>query len=142
MIPHLPPLQTFGSSFESDGRLAGDLSIETVNCDTSNNVCQVSVPAPGFALVFLSDDALSSADQASTVHTFSTTAVTKTANTATIDASVLATSNGHSGKDRKLGSTSKGSASGAERGARVGGAIAAGAAMVFGAVVLVGRTWM
>ncbi|EIN05129.1 glycoside hydrolase family 79 protein [Punctularia strigosozonata HHB-11173 SS5] len=133
--------QTFGGSFESDGRLVGDLDIETVNCDTGNNVCQISVPAPGFALVFLSDDALTDADQASTVQTFSTTAVTKTVNTATIDASVLATSNGHSGKDRKLGSTSKGSSSDAPRSTATS-AFAAVAAMAFGAIVLVGRTWM
>ncbi|EIN05136.1 hypothetical protein PUNSTDRAFT_107422 [Punctularia strigosozonata HHB-11173 SS5] len=134
--------QTFGATFASDGRLKGDLDLQTVTCDTTANTCPIKVPAPGFALVFLSDDALSAADSVSTMTaTFSTTSVTKTANTVTIDASVLATSNGHSGKDRKLGSTSKGSSSDAPGSAAMS-AFAAVAAMTFGAIVLVGRWWM
>lgn len=104
--------QTFGLYFESDGRLKNDLHIDTVTCN-NDNTCTVSVPAPGFALVFITDDPanLGSGDP---VETFTTTAVTKTFNTATVDPSVLANSNGHSGKDRvNLGSTSYGSRSGA-----------------------------
>ncbi|KAG1852844.1 hypothetical protein DFJ58DRAFT_728345 [Suillus subalutaceus] len=73
----------------------------------SSNTCQVTVPAPGAALVFLSSNAYAESGNPST-QTFSTTAVTKTVNTARIDPSVLATSNGMSGATWELGSTSKG----------------------------------
>ena len=126
--------------FESDGRLNGTETVETIQCDQTAGTCTIPVPAPGFALVFLSQSAEQNSEPAAT-ETFSTTAVTKTVNTATIDASVLATSNGHSGKDRKLGSTSKGSSSDAPRSTATS-AFAAVAAMAFGAIVLVGRTWM
>jgi len=102
--------QTFGQSFESDGRLKNDIYIETVTCN-GDNTCNVIVPAPGFALVFITDDPtnLANGDPA---QTFTTTAYTNTFNTVTIDPSQLANSNGHSGKDRtKLGSTSFGSRS-------------------------------
>ncbi|EMD34954.1 glycoside hydrolase family 79 protein [Gelatoporia subvermispora B] len=100
--------QTFGGQFGADGRLQGTEYIQTVACDTGANACQVRVPAPGFALVFMTNDALEEATPTSTA-TFATTAYTKTMNTASIDPSVLATSNGHSGKDLQLGSTSSGS---------------------------------
>ncbi|GJE89063.1 glycoside hydrolase family 79 protein [Phanerochaete sordida] len=109
--------QTFGGEFESDGRLMGQETIQTVPCDTTAGTCTINVPAPGFALVYVSDTAVQDSEPAATA-TFSTTALTKTVNTATIDQSVLATSNGHSGKDRFTGSTSKGS-SGASRAAGV-----------------------
>ncbi|KAJ3738411.1 hypothetical protein DFH05DRAFT_1464608 [Lentinula detonsa] len=64
-----------------------------------------SVPAPGAALVFLTDDLTETEGAPST--TFATT--TKTATTATVDASVLATSNGCSGNS-PMGSSGKGSA--------------------------------
>ena len=104
--------QTFGQYFESDGRLTGDYHIETVTC-TNNNTCTVTVPAPGIALVFITDDPDNlwggNPDQ-----TYTTTAYTQTFNTATVNPSELANSNGHSGKDRvHLGSTSFGSISGA-----------------------------
>lgn len=103
--------QTFGLYFESDGRLMGDLHIDTVTCNT-DNTCAVKVPAPGFALVFITDDPDNLGSDKS--QTYSTTAYTKTFNTATVDPSQLANSNGHSGKDRtNLGSTSYGSRSGA-----------------------------
>ncbi|TFK48176.1 hypothetical protein OE88DRAFT_1635030 [Heliocybe sulcata] len=127
--------QTFGDVLSSDGRLQGTEDVQTVNCDQTNNQCSIRVPAPGFALVFLSDSAYSDSAPSAT-QTFSTTAVTKTMNTATIAASVLATSNGHSGANRALGSTSKGS-SGAVVGVRVPGAVAL-LAMVLGSLV-VGR---
>ncbi|THV02731.1 hypothetical protein K435DRAFT_748884 [Dendrothele bispora CBS 962.96] len=107
--------QTWGDHFASDGRPMGEESVQTVNCDTGNNVCQVQVPAPGFALVFLSEDALSESENGGDdVKTFATSAVTRSINTATVDPQVLATSNGHKAgelKDR-LGSTSKGSTGG------------------------------
>ncbi|KAI0354193.1 hypothetical protein OH77DRAFT_1437562 [Trametes cingulata] len=102
--------QTFGGRFQADGRLSGTEVIQTINCDTNANTCQIPVPAPGVALVFLSSDAQSAVDPSATA-TFATTAVTKTANTVTIDPSVLATSNGQSGSNRQLSSTSKGSSS-------------------------------
>jgi len=104
--------QTFGLYFESDGRLKNDVQIETVTCN-NDNTCTVRVPAPGFALVFVADDP-ANLGSGNTVETFSTTAYTKTINTIIVDPSLLATSNGHSGKDRaNLGSTSFGSRSGA-----------------------------
>ena len=97
--------------------------IEAVNCDQANGVCSVRVPAPGAALVFLSDNALSEIER-SPVVTYPTTAQTRTHNTATVDPAVLATSNGHSAMNQKgksLGSTSKGSVSGsADVGGRYG----------------------
>ncbi|OJA16747.1 hypothetical protein AZE42_09611, partial [Rhizopogon vesiculosus] len=97
--------QSFGGPFESDGRFQGSESVQTINCDQSSNTCQVTVPAPGAALVFLSSDAYGESGNPST-ETFSTTMVTKTVNTATINPSVLATSNGMSGSTWELGSTS------------------------------------
>ncbi|KAI0830342.1 hypothetical protein BC628DRAFT_1416627 [Trametes gibbosa] len=102
--------QTLGGRFEGDGRLSGTEVIQTIACDTNANTCQIPVPAPGIALVFLSSGAQSAIDPSAS-QTFATTAVTKTANTVTVDASVLATSNGQSGSDRQLSSTSKGSSS-------------------------------
>jgi len=104
--------QTFGLYFESDGRLKGDLHIDTVTCN-NDNTCTVKVPAPGFALVFITDDP-ANLGSGNPVETYSTTAYTKTFNTVIIDPSSLANSNGHSGKDRtNVGSTSYGSRSGA-----------------------------
>ena len=74
-------------------------------CDTAANACSIHVPAPGAALVFFTDAAQSVAS-ASPAPTFATTAVTRTRNTATIDAAVLATSNGNSGRSRGHGGTS------------------------------------
>ena len=68
--------QTLGGQFEADGRLQGDLHLETVQCDQQNNVCNVKVPAPGFALVFMSDEAAAESEPTSTA-TFGTTAITK-----------------------------------------------------------------
>jgi hypothetical protein len=102
-----------GNAFQSDGRLMGQESIQTVACDQTANTCSIKVPAPGFALVFLTDAALSNSSPGNPV-TFPTTAYTKTVNTLKVDPSVLATSNGHSAKSRpELGSTSKGSSNGA-----------------------------
>ncbi|PCH43216.1 glycoside hydrolase family 79 protein [Wolfiporia cocos MD-104 SS10] len=103
--------QTFGGRFESDGRLRGNMSVQTVACDQAANSCAVTVPAPGFALVFLSSGALSESSPTSTA-TFPTTVVTGHAHAASVDPSALATSNGHGGMDAGAGSTSKGSSGG------------------------------
>lgn len=99
--------QTLGSPLTVDGRFRGTLNVTSITCDTSANTCSIPVPAPGFALVFLSSpDPDLNLGQAT--KTFSTTAYTKNHNTATIDSAVLATSNGHSGAGRAvLGSTSR-----------------------------------
>ncbi|KAF5353171.1 hypothetical protein D9757_012643 [Collybiopsis confluens] len=102
--------QTFGDHFASDGRPMGTETIQTIPCDTSSNTCSIKVPAPGFALVFLTDDALVESGSGDATTTFPTTAYTKLGNTATVDPRVLATSNGDRGSGN-LGSTSKGSAS-------------------------------
>ncbi|KAJ7453359.1 glycoside hydrolase family 79 protein [Mycena galericulata] len=98
--------QTFGGNFESDGRPMGAEDVQSVNCDTTAQTCTVHVPAPGFALVFLTDDAQTEDAGAPSV-TFATTAVTKSHNTVTIASSVLATSNGGRFSDHELAGTSK-----------------------------------
>ena len=106
--------QTFGSLFQSDGRPVGQEDIEVVQCNQTNNSCTVTVYAPSYALVFLRDDAFTQAESEPSM-TFSTSVVTRTKNTATVNPSVLATSNGHYGgtfKDR-LGRTSSGKPNGA-----------------------------
>ncbi|KAF5376683.1 hypothetical protein D9615_007846 [Tricholomella constricta] len=100
--------QTFGVNFQSDGRPMGTEDITVITCDQTNNVCVIKVPAPSFALVFLTDDAFTEAGGAPST-TFPTTAQTKTRNTITVDPAVLATSNGHTAMKNKLGSTSPGS---------------------------------
>ena len=135
-------LKTFGDVFESDGTLRGTQQTNTITCDTSANTCTVPVPAPGFALVYLTPQALQeSSPNPSGQVTFATTAATATLkNTATIDPSVLATSNGHGGANQQLGSTSFGSGTSGAAGmmAALPGA-AALACMVVGAT-LVGRS--
>ncbi|KAF8591731.1 glycoside hydrolase family 79 protein [Ramaria rubella] len=103
--------QTFGGVFESDGTLQGTEQTITITCDTNGNTCSVPVPAPGFALVFLTSQAVQdSSPNANDQLTFATTAALATLkNTATIDPSVLATSNGRGGLNQQLGSTSFGS---------------------------------
>ncbi|KAK7053820.1 Glyco-hydro-79C domain-containing protein [Favolaschia claudopus] len=72
--------QTFGGNFESDGRPMGEEVIRTVDCDATAGTCTVDVPAPGAALVFLSDDAFTE-NKGAPAMTFPTTAYTKTRNT-------------------------------------------------------------
>ncbi|KAJ6588734.1 glycoside hydrolase family 79 protein [Mycena capillaripes] len=105
--------QTLGTVHQVDGRFKGDLNIVSIACDTSANTCVIPVPAPAFALVFLTPP-----EEIATA-TFSTSIYTNTANTATVASAVLATSNGMSGKDWSLGSTSSGSNSAARGNARV-----------------------
>ena len=129
--------QTFGGRFECDGRLSGTEDIQTITCDTTANTCDIPVPAPGVALVFLSSGA-QGALAPSTTQTYPTTALTKTYNTVSIDPSVLATSNGMSGKDRdELSSTSQGS-SDAPRARGVVPGVSLLAAFVAGAWVVAG----
>ena len=82
-------------------------------CDTANNVCKVEVPAPGLAVVFLTDAALQES-QATATQTFATTVVTgATRNTATINPTSLFFSNGRGGQNfMGLGSTSPGTGTG------------------------------
>ncbi|OCH92578.1 glycoside hydrolase family 79 protein [Obba rivulosa] len=99
--------QTLGTRFQSDGTLQGEEQAVIIPCDQTTLQCVVSVPAPGAALVFLSDQALAESTP-TTTQTFPTTAMTKTIKTASVAASVLATSNGDSGADRvSLSSTDK-----------------------------------
>ncbi|RPD77295.1 hypothetical protein L226DRAFT_533296 [Lentinus tigrinus ALCF2SS1-7] len=128
--------QTYGGRFQCDGRLSGTESIQTIQCDTTANTCQIPVPAPGVALVFISSDA-QGVTEPSTTQTYSTTAVTKVKNTVTIDPSVLATSNGDSAKDRAEGSTSQGSSSDALRTAGVAPGLTLLAMFVAGVWVVV-----
>ncbi|KAJ7749319.1 glycoside hydrolase family 79 protein [Mycena maculata] len=92
--------QTLGTVRQVDGRFKGNQNLVTISCDTSANTCQIPVSAPAFALVFLTHE-----EDISSV-TFSTTAYTNTAGTATVAPGVLSTSNGMSGKDWQPGSTS------------------------------------
>ncbi|KAF7316354.1 hypothetical protein MIND_00154200 [Mycena indigotica] len=94
--------QTLGPVHQVDGRLKNELNVVNIACDTTANTCAIPVSAPAFALVFIAP----SADIATV--TFPTTAATNTKNTATVASGVLATSNGMSGKDWRLGGTSPG----------------------------------
>ncbi|KAJ7303068.1 glycoside hydrolase family 79 protein [Mycena albidolilacea] len=124
--------QTFGKNFESDGRPMGQEDIKTINCDTTAKTCTVDVPAPGFALVFLNDDAFTE-DKGAPPMTFPTTAHTKTHNTATVEPSVLATSNGFRKSIHELAGTSK-PPSAAPRTAK---SSLVALSVVFGAVVVI-----
>jgi len=127
--------------FQSDGRFEGTEDIQTVAC--TDGACTITVPAPGFALVFLTPQALaeSNASPSSEV-TFSTSVVTATINTVSIAASVLATSNGHSGDTWHLGSTSYDTSldSGVGRAAGVPGVLGVTAvALAVGMMLIGGR---
>ncbi|KAI0027521.1 hypothetical protein K488DRAFT_25110, partial [Vararia minispora EC-137] len=84
--------QTFGNSFESDGRPMGNETVEQIPCDASTNTCSVKVNAPEAVLVFLTDTAFQSVESHSAV-----TFATSTQTVIVVPTSVLATSNGHSG---------------------------------------------
>lgn len=91
-----------GGVFESNGLFTGQENTTTVPCD--GGVCNIVVPAPAVALVrancfflpsyllqvFLSDAAVETAPSPTS---FTTSVFTKTVNTASVAASVLATSN-------------------------------------------------
>src|SRR6202040_2878457 len=96
-------------------------------------------PAPGFALVFLTDSSYNEATPQNP-QTYSTTVVTKRVHP-TVDPSVLATSNGHSGVDRKsISTTSKESKSVLNGAMSIGGmatpGIMAVIAVTLGAVMI------
>ena len=131
-----------GKQFEADGRIRGELKLETVQCDQASNTCQVRVPAPGFALVLMNDDAVAEATRYQNTETFATSAVTKLKNTATIDPSVLATSNGQNGKSRlsQQGGTSEGGTNGAHAGLVAPG-VAALLSVLAGLGVLLRVSW-
>jgi hypothetical protein len=130
--------QTFGNDFEADGRLSGTLNVTTISCDTSANTCSVPVPAPGFALVFLTSGALSAVSPASTV-TYATSTQTRTVNTIYIDPAVLATSYGHSGMEEVRGATSPGSSDALSLRGTIPGMLALLAAAL--GAVAVARRW-
>jgi hypothetical protein len=119
--------QTMGTSFASDGTLKGDRVTDTITCN--DGVCVIPVYAPSVALVFLTDDALSSSTPSETAAPFATTVIGT--GDATVDPRVLETSNGQNGGK---GSTSKGSAASddSRRRAQVGlGSLIAGLGLAF-----------
>ncbi|KAI9451263.1 hypothetical protein BJY52DRAFT_123356 [Lactarius psammicola] len=134
--------QTLGNQFQSDGRLQGNIDVQTVNCDTTAGTCQVKVPAPSFALVFLTDTAFSAVTP-DTPQTYPTTAVTRTANTIFIDPSMLATSNGHYGMEDKKGATSFGSSSGGRALGEtlMSGSFALASIVAIVGTFIIGRLW-
>jgi len=103
-------IQTFGGPLESDGRLTGNLDVQTVQCP--NQVCSIKVPAPAVAVVFFTTTALNAVQPASTA-TFATTTITQLGARIVVDPTVLATSNGHSGMENFRMATSQRSASSA-----------------------------
>lgn len=102
--------QTMGAQFQSDGRIQGDVVTETVTCSTDTG-CAIRVPAPGAALVFLSQTAQDeSTDPNLATQTFPTTYYSQGG--PTVDQQVLQTSNGRGGpqeKGKPYGATSHGS---------------------------------
>ena len=52
---NLQSFQTLAGDFSVDGRFSGSLYVTTINFKVPNNTCTIPVPAPGFALVFLSN---------------------------------------------------------------------------------------
>lgn len=108
--------QTFGPPLQSDGTLQGTRSTISIPCSSppQQNTCNVSIPAPGLAVLFLNPESSQSSDKIlndnNLAVTFATTATTVSVRmTATINPSVLATSNGYGGMNRQMGSTSFGS---------------------------------
>ncbi|EJD54199.1 glycoside hydrolase family 79 protein [Auricularia subglabra TFB-10046 SS5] len=91
--------QTFGFYFESDGLLRGKHTTEVVPC--SGGSCPVRVPAPGIALVFLTEPAFVPESAEAMSQTFVTSHTTKRYNTAAVPAAALQTSNGLSAEARK-----------------------------------------
>ncbi|KAK8866161.1 hypothetical protein IAR55_001312 [Kwoniella newhampshirensis] len=113
--------QTMGYSFGSDGRLSGTQATVTITC--TDGSCVIPVQAPSVAIVFLSEQALSSSTAAQNAKSVFSTSVIGTGS-ATVDAQALQTSNGQINGNG--GSTSKGSSSwGVERidASRIGGSV-------------------
>jgi len=65
-----------GDQFGSDGRLKGDLSVVTIQCDMTTQMCPIPVKASSVALVFLTAQSLTDTTPPDGVQTFASTAVT------------------------------------------------------------------
>lgn len=113
--------QTLGPDFQGDGRLYGTVDTQKVAC--SNGACNVVVPAPSIALVFLTDTSLNeSTPIPDAVATFRTSIIGH--GSATVDPKALETSNGSKGG--MLGTSGgKHNKSGAGRRTRAGPVVAA-----------------
>jgi len=130
--------QSWGSLFSSDGRAQGNVSTLTVQCDP-NNGCPVRIPAPGAALVFLSDQSVTESGPGALTETFTTSIYQNQG--VPIDQAVLATSNGRGGNSQPQGmmGTSKGRQNGGLLNASIsflcvlGTALAAGAGLLLAA---------
>ncbi|EJU00548.1 hypothetical protein DACRYDRAFT_23005 [Dacryopinax primogenitus] len=106
-----------GGAQSSDGVLHGSQNTVQIACDTANNVCYIPVPAPSFALVFLSQQALTDSTSQSDGIAGSgggapgplsfTPTSTRGGGATGVDPGVLATSNGGVLGGGGLGSTSK-----------------------------------
>ncbi|KAJ6573387.1 glycoside hydrolase family 79 protein [Mycena vulgaris] len=129
--------QTFGRNFESDGRPVGTEEVVTVPCDTTAQTCTVTVPAPGAALIFLTDAAFTQDAGAPSV-TFATTARTKTHNTATVEPAVLSTSNGYRMDEHELAGTSR-APSGAPRALQASASLVTVGLMLGAVLAVMGR---
>jgi len=69
--------QGYGGYFESDGLLKGEQKTDEVKCEAG--VCAIKVPAPGAAVVFLTDDLIFEASTGDTVKTFGPSSTTTSA---------------------------------------------------------------
>ena len=100
--------QSLGTSFNSDGRLYGNVQTDTITC--ADGTCVIPVPAPSIALVFLTPNSLTlSSVPDDATKTYDTTVIGQGA--ATVDPGALETSNGQ--YPDKIGSSSKGGNRGA-----------------------------
>lgn len=117
----------------SDGRLYGDLDVQTIQCNAADGTCNIPVPGPSVALVFLNDAAYqNSGGDIATPVTFATTTTTHRV-IASMDPAALAASNGRSGQD-PLGATSKGGSHTSSAVAKMGSFVGA-VSIVVGVVV-------
>jgi len=101
--------QTMGGQFQCDGRLRGDVVTQTVRCNADTG-CPIRVPAPGAALVFMTNEAENESFNSAMTATFPTTFYSH-GGQPTVDQQVLQTSNGRGGvaeKQHALWSTSHG----------------------------------
>lgn len=119
-----------GYQFQSDGRLYGEASVETIACDTAAGTCNIPVPAPSVAVVYLNDAALANSggeagETNGSTLTFATTITTAKHTPVIFDMAAVNTSNGHNSGTSKKGATSKNAAipkpSSSTRSASIGG---------------------
>lgn len=116
---------------------------ETIDCDASTNLCPVTVHAPSVILAFLSPQAEANAINTAEITTFSTTVTTLLLkNTATINPSVLATSNGYGGKNDQIGSTSFGSSGAVGLRSLLLSAVTVGSCLLAGATIAFRMMWL